>query len=187
MCARRPGIWNNLFRTHLRIDALFTGVTLGYFYHFQPETFAKLSSRVQLWIVGLLLLTPGFVFGQSVFTGTVGFPFKYLGFACILIGVVNHRFSRRGPARALAWIGFYSYSIYLWNPVLAAAIFGSVRPTPFVYAIYLLVCIGVGVGMAALVEIPVLRVRNKYFPDPHGLKRFHTRPTLSRTLHAVQA
>ena len=54
--------WERLaFPTHLRVDALFAGVTLGYFNHFDSKAFRQ-PHRFPLWLAGLLLLMPAYLF-----------------------------------------------------------------------------------------------------------------------------
>src|SRR6202034_2841460 len=53
-----------LFSTHLRIDSLFFGVLLSYWYHYHPEFFSgwKTRRRVALALLGTVLLLPAFAF-----------------------------------------------------------------------------------------------------------------------------
>lgn len=46
-----------LLPTHLRMDALFCGVMIGYLYHFKPQALARVA-RWPLLVAGIVLLTP---------------------------------------------------------------------------------------------------------------------------------
>jgi peptidoglycan/LPS O-acetylase OafA/YrhL len=152
--------------THLRIDTLLGGVALGYFYHFHHEKFVAASSWKTL-ACGLLLLIPSFLLRmESHFTMTVGYTFNALGFMCILIWSANRRF--RGT-KWLAAIGIYSYSIYLWHQAVHLAIDKLYpRHTFLVLVLYLIGAILFGALMAKLVEIPMLALRERWFPPRPG-------------------
>ena len=157
--------WDRLaFPTHLRVDALFAGVTLGYFNHFESASFRQ-RHRFPLWLAGLLLLLPAYLFDGTTFTSTIGLTFAFAGFGCIVVWAVNRRASSNPIQRLLAWIGYYSYSIYLWHGVPAIYVFQKLPQTALMCAAYLFVCIALGVGMAKLIEVPALQIRERYFPS----------------------
>ena len=103
-----------VYPTHLRFDALFAGVGIGYFYYFKRRVFDQ-ASRWYLLPLGIILLLPAislpmsFAYAKAgatsaTLTGTL------LGFSAIVMWGVN----RRIPfSKHLATIGTYSYSIYL--------------------------------------------------------------------------
>ncbi len=153
--------------THLRMDSLFAGVTLGYCHHFRPDLFKRLA-QPSLWIPGLLLVSPSLLLpANTVFMSTGGLTMLFVGFGYILMSVVNRKPSRRFVARVLARIGYYSYSIYLWHAVLA---FWAFRDSPrlLYFLTYIAGCLVVGVLMAKLVETPSLALRDKLFPSRTG-------------------
>ena len=111
--------------THLRVDSMFMGVILAYWYHFRPDFFARLGKiRGPLLAVGLALILPmgKLPLDEKNFVWTFGYTFLYLGYALILIACVSTppgvgvvgRFFQSSPARLIAKIGTFSYSIYLW-------------------------------------------------------------------------
>lgn len=173
-----------LFPTHLRMDALFCGVTIGYFFHFKPEILARVA-RWPLLIAGGALLIP--VFLMEIWRWDMyswGLTCTLLGFACILTWAIHVRL-RTGhfltwPISLLARLGFYSYSIYLWHwfvfyylrPVVRSQIIGSGFPFAWTVAwenrqwmICLVFSVILGIGMALLIEQPVLRLRDRWFPS----------------------
>ena len=177
--------------THLRIDSLLFGVCLAYFHHFHRGRFAGAVRRWSRRILcaSLAALAPSVVYeADSVFMTTVGFTLLYLGFGGLLLLTLycEARVPARGAlgplAGLLAWVGGYSYSIYLWHLVVgtlglsvfrraytegASRLGGLLPPQPHYlleFALYVAASVGVGVLMAKLVEVPVLRLRDRYFP-----------------------
>ncbi len=67
-------------------------------------------------------------------------------------------------ARPLAWIGFYSYSIYLWHLPWLAVCRIRVFSGPWQALAYYAGSIAIGVLVAKLVEIPALRLRDRWLP-----------------------
>jgi peptidoglycan/LPS O-acetylase OafA/YrhL len=148
--------------THLRIDTLLGGVTLGYFYHFHRDRFLAASTWKTL-VCGLLLLVPSLLVPmESPFITTVGYTFNALGFMCILIWSMNRSFLK---ASIIERIGVYSYSIYLWHQAvhLVADRFFPVH-TFWMLCVYVLACILFGALMAHVVEFPLLTIRDRWFP-----------------------
>jgi hypothetical protein len=73
--------------THMRIDSLFFGVMLAYFYHLHPHSLARVAKhRWLLIILGLALISPMAFIDQlnSPMVWTVGFTMLYVGYGCIL-------------------------------------------------------------------------------------------------------
>ena len=111
--------------THIRIDSLFFGAFLSYLSHEHPAAIRWVARRrVLVGVVGLMLVLPMCVFALSTpFVKTFGFTLLALGYGCLLLvfvttevgeGVAGRLLASRA-ARALAWIGVWSYSIYLWH------------------------------------------------------------------------
>jgi len=149
--------------THMRIDSLFAGVTLGYYRHFHPDLFSRLA-RKAWWLLGFLLLVPAFVLPlQSPLIETIGFTLLYVGYGCLLVWAVDRRPTRNVVARALAWTGRYSYSIYLWHLPLRVSVFKG-PPTFVSFCLFLAVSIAFGAAMSRLIEVPLLKLRDRVFP-----------------------
>ena len=179
--------WVQLDPTHLRIDSLFTGVVLAYWYHFRPDIMAMLSRyRMLLTIVGLALLVPRALFPveEHPFIWSYGFTCLSLGYACLLTvcvttpvgeGRLGRWFGSRF-ARSLAFIGGFSYSTYIWhidlvmNPFksridagLLAGLPASVRWVTLT-TIYIAAAAAVGTVLARMTERPALLLRDSLFP-----------------------
>jgi peptidoglycan/LPS O-acetylase OafA/YrhL len=157
--------WEELaFPTHLRVDALFAGVTLGYYHHFDSAAL-RVGRRWPLLLAGVLLTLPAFLFGGTTFTTTIGLTFTFIGCSCILIFALNCESSQNPALKLVAWIGRYSYSIYLWHALPALYVFDKLPQSPLMCVAYFSVCVGFGVVMAKLIEVPALRLRDRYFPS----------------------
>ena len=170
-----PFTWQtHLFPTHLRIDSLFFGVLLSYFANFHEEKFwGFMRPRApQLLLIGTFLILPLFLISQyDSWMYTYGFTVLYLGFGAILIGLLSipvHTWPKSTLVmpRALAYVGRYSYSIYLWHiPWLIFLLGGGVIRRPYIgFAVYFIGSLALGIGMSILVEIPSIRLRNRLFP-----------------------
>ena len=167
LAATDPMAMRGLFTpTHLRCDALFFGVFLSWMYCFRRSWFEALGRKSWLLLgAGLALLAPGFIFelGPHAWLLTVGFTVIYLGAGAILVAFHSQGWS----FRPLAFVGFHSYSIYLWHiPVsyLVLPYLANKRTEPGLFlAYYLVVAIAVGIILTWLIEQPGLRLREKWF------------------------
>ena len=173
-----------LYMTHSRIDALSAGVALACLYHVQPAVFAAIARKWSLLIaLATALLIPAILFRNThTFMLTLGLTTTYAGFVALLLVAVGNFQEERPPAPAavLAWIGKYSYSIYLWHlPVRVALIWLAARGLVvadglFGFGIYLLLSLAVGIGLARVVEMPGLMLRDRWFPSRTGAPTFKT-------------
>jgi peptidoglycan/LPS O-acetylase OafA/YrhL len=176
--------WQVMNLTHTRIDALFFGVLLGYFYHFHPKRLTDFCqptyNRVVLGMFSVALLSSCYFFTRDDhFQLSFGLTFLYLGFGGLLIlclevrDVLKGRVARvmRRIGSACAFVGAYSYSIYLWHvpfqvnvPVFLrkfAHLEGSGLTS---IGFYVWGSCILGIVMTKLIELPVLRIRDRYFP-----------------------
>jgi peptidoglycan/LPS O-acetylase OafA/YrhL len=166
------------FPSHLHMDSLMFGVMLAYFNHFHGE---RLKAFVQknykmltLGVTCFAILLFTFRIETSFFFQVFGFTILYLMFGCLLLlslYVWTGKFQSNLLSRGLAYVGFYSYSIYLWHVPLLLWVFSKVlqpNPGPARYllglAAYVLASLSLGIIMAKLIEQPALRLRDKLFP-----------------------
>jgi peptidoglycan/LPS O-acetylase OafA/YrhL len=177
--------------THLRLDALLFGVGVRITAEYSRHRFDALGRwRRSLVIVGVLLWLPVAVIDPSTaFVRTFGLTMTFLGAAAFLIAACHTHASHfrvtgrlaSAAALALGWVGVYSYAIYLWHvtamgilerligrPVLAAT--GGTTQVGWMVAAGLVTfgAIAVGIGASHLVEWPVLRLRDRFFPSRIG-------------------
>lgn len=172
----------HLFPTHLRLDGLMFGVFLSYlnaFHRPKLEEWVRPRARLLGW-VGWLMVAPStfLVLESSWFVPTVGLTLFYLGFGLVLLSVLFREESGRSTilshlGRPLAFVGFYSYSIYLWHmPVLRVLIPRLIRwlaPTQLPFAawaaIYVLLSVVLGALLGRIIEKPFLMIRDRFFPS----------------------
>lgn len=166
----------HLFASHLRLDSLFFGVAISYVFHFHASRFERAFTqwRRHLILGGALLLIPAFVFPLETtpFIYTIGFTIFYVGSGMMLVGILLSEIPKGHLLAALAALGSYSYSIYLWHmfivvwglPLIEGTLNVSLAAGPRL-AIYFAGAFGVGILMAKGVEVPVLRVRDRWFPS----------------------
>jgi peptidoglycan/LPS O-acetylase OafA/YrhL len=170
--------------SHERMDALFSGVLIGYFYHFRRTVLEDLMgstrNRVAIAAGSLCLLSPAYLFGRdSVFLATLGYSSIYLGFVGVLLlslyvreifsGKLAWILDRVGSVAA--YVGMYSYSIYLWHGPTAAWLPGLFRRTLGFpvgeygrFAVYFAGSLVIGIAMSKLVEYPILHLRDRILP-----------------------
>jgi peptidoglycan/LPS O-acetylase OafA/YrhL len=174
----RPSYGNltHLYASHLRLDSLFFGVAIAYVYHFHASGFGRVfTPRRRLLILGgALLLAPAFAFRLETtpFIYTIGLTIFAAGSGMMLVGILLSQIPDSRLVGALAMIGGYSYSIYLWHMfVLAWGIpliegtLGAELGAGTQLAIYFVGSFGLGMAMAKVVEVPALRARDRWFPS----------------------
>ena len=166
--------------THLRIDSLLFGVFLAYFVKFRGEWFVPWVRRntIGLLIAGLALISPSLIYEEtSNFMLIPGFTMMYMGFGCLLLFTLYHPWKTKNKALnrvsgALAYIGQNSYSVYLWHyPVMVILEKLLPKSTNYYLVIILQNIAGLATGliMAKLIEMPVLKMRDKFFTPTKAL------------------
>jgi peptidoglycan/LPS O-acetylase OafA/YrhL len=153
--------------THLRLDSLFSGVMLGYLYHFRRVWFKKLTGNYGLAITMACCLPAAFI--DRLRYQVLGLTVLFVGFGFLLCWAVDRKPQTKMGEIALAVpsaIGFYSYSIYLWHPIVLNVLASHFKLGFSVFWFCIVACIGIGIGMAILIETPSLAWRNKRFPGP---------------------
>jgi peptidoglycan/LPS O-acetylase OafA/YrhL len=172
---------NDQWPTHLRMDSLFFGVTLGYLHHFRPEILRQIAAvPVLLFLACAALVAPMAIypFHEHLWIRTIGYTMLYVGYGGILVAFLYSRnalleiCTRTWFARAIAFVGIYSYSIYLWHndagahdlvTAIAGKGTGSFYWVSFTI-LYAAVAVGMGIAMGLLIEYPTLKLRNRLFP-----------------------
>jgi len=162
--------------THCRIDSLMFGVLLSYYWCYHTQ---RLQSFVETrtWLLAFLAL--GCFVALKLprsqwWISSVGYSLIWLGWGCILLILCcnPHRSALpQSVLKSLAPIGRYSYSIYLWHaPVLwwgepllrANGLHPGFLPCA---AGYIAISLVVGILLAKIIELPVLKLRDRIFPS----------------------
>lgn len=160
---------------HLRMDSLFCGVFLAYLDHRFPLRFVAwaMQRRGLLVALGALFLLPAFMLPlESPFIHTFGFTLFLAAAGLLLTGMLTITLPNWKVISLGANIGANSYSIYLYHLILSGICVKLVTQNPFGQKHYLLVLaayfcssLALGIVMAKIVEAPMLRIRDRWFPS----------------------
>ena len=120
-------------------------------------------------VVAIPLLQGG---GGTAYMSTIGYTVNYLGFGALTLLIYGYHGAliRNSLYRAIAWIGTYSYGIYLWHLSVREPLTNLAKRLPESIAWLFLVvaqyaaAIVLGVIATKLVEFPVLQLRDRLFP-----------------------
>lgn len=180
--------------THYRVDSLLFGVMLAILYWLLPGHYRKLATRRAWLMLAVATLLVWLVFLQDEITveESIGFTIQSIGFSALIMLVLEHSGRLRDtlPYRWVAWVGLYSYGIYLWHTVArepgkifisAALAHGVPLMATWALAVVLQFAIAICAGYVTTraVEFPFLRLRDAIFPD----RRASTAPASAQGLH----
>lgn len=167
--------------THLRIDSLLFGVIIAWNYYFNRVWLIGFVQkfRRQLFALAAFCLVPLFLFDTETFyMRTVGISFLYLGFGSLLClflysASFNRKFERLLPKFVYSFVaktGIYSYAIYL----IHIQVLGMVKrateslhismSNQVMFVCYFAGSILAGVILYSIVELPFLKLRERFFP-----------------------
>lgn len=168
---------------HLRADALCCGIIISYQYHFYEQQLKDFINKyaVVILITALCFLAPVAIFPYNDYhMYTIGLTTTYLGYGLIVTlllirPLANERwqffFNRAKLPIAMAWIGYYSYAIYLFHVLIGIGAANFFRkniwsngPLTVYFLVFILSNILFGWLASVLVEQPFLRLRNRLFP-----------------------
>jgi peptidoglycan/LPS O-acetylase OafA/YrhL len=176
--------------THLRIDSLFAGVLISYFYNFHVEKLAAFYKKYRFWLMALIIpllsFTPFIDVLESYFVKTIGFSMITAAFSFLLLlflfeNDIGNKVSRVLSKRLYGFIatkvGFYSYGIYLFHMYIVRYVVGenyarqkyangewSYAEVVLSFCIYFVLSIGLGITLSRLIETPMLNLRDRWFP-----------------------
>jgi peptidoglycan/LPS O-acetylase OafA/YrhL len=173
--------------TQFRMDSLFAGVLISYFHAFQKEKLTSFYQRFK-YLIFFFVIAPAFFMpflkiDESSFLPVFGLTLLYISFgSLLLVFIFTKTISVKLSTlltKPLFWcvtrIGFYSYGIYLFHMYYlklvtkfkyAFPVEGRTRSPELImdFVIYFSTAVAVGAGLSKLVEIPFLRLRERYFP-----------------------
>lgn len=174
----------HLYATHLRLDALTFGVYLAYWHHCRGAELARFLQRRRggLWLfaVAALASVAGVDLRANAWMVTLGLTVSYLGAGALLLCLLDTREPQAAPkqrahGRFLCWLGRNSYAIYLWHLPVAVWGVGKIKtslapglPYPAELGLYFGLSLALGALATRMVEQPVLRLRDRWFPSRSG-------------------
>lgn len=174
----------HLFPTHLRIDSLIIGLLIAHISRKKPEIIVNIMRHKKIMYVFVAMgLSPPFIwdidqYPSQLYLSSFGLSAISISFGLLLILLLNNKNFERQVSKILgnsifntiAKIGFYSYSIYLWHLMVKTIMYnflwlqGNTLNGYIVFVIYMIVTIGFGIIVGRLIEIPFLKLRERYFP-----------------------
>ncbi len=162
------------FYTHLRIDGLFMGALLGYLWHFRPAVIEKFYRKKKIFaFLSILFVAPVFFLkSNNLFMLTLGFNLMHISFALAVLLVMSKAGEKflfenrmtRNISFVISYIGLYSYSIYIWHLFVQNLLLRSISNLYLEGSVYFIASILFGIAISKMIEIPMLRFRDKYFP-----------------------
>ncbi len=159
-----------MYFTHNRIDSMFMGVVLFLILKgniSKPNNFQLLYLLSSFVFIILLFLSYYFINNQNIFY-SIGFTVLNI-FSALLIALLIKAYPKYSLTNFIGSIGVYSYSIYLWHmPVkfYIVTLYWKMFGHNFYMEtlVYLMFSILIGVFSFKIIESPMLKYRDKYFP-----------------------
>jgi len=166
-------------QTQFRMDSLLYGVILAAVQRFHPTTFKRLED--QRWLL-LALSSVAFIVAELLnqdpaLERIVGYAAQGISFCALIVLICKYSggMTRSLWYRGIAWIGVYSYGIYLWHTVslepgrklIAWAQTSGIEVHVAWFGTLAAQCaagIVVGYVTTRLVEFPALALRERFFP-----------------------
>lgn len=167
--------FDHLTPTHLRIDGLFFGTLLAYYYVYAHEPFMAFCRRYR-WVllaIGIAGFVPPWclVLEFSWYMKVLGFMTQWLGAGALICFALVRDTAPGRTARTLAAIGRTSYQTYLWHYWIGlyglkalAVTFGFQWNWAVFTVVYYAATIGAGFLLTRWIEQPFLTLRDRVVP-----------------------
>lgn len=161
--------------TLFRIDALAFGVLISCLFQLYGDNLkSKLRKYAPLVTAfGALLITPCALLGyEKPLLYTAGLTALYMGWGLILAVAMCYEVQTKNRViNAIALLGTFSYSIYLWHKPFSGLCWLPSEWWPGHLnewgrlAVFFTASLVVGIGMSKIIEYPTLKLRDKWFPS----------------------
>lgn len=169
-------LYKHFYPSHYRMDSLMFGAILSFFYTFKKKHIDKFLSISFLNVLALITgitLTISVLNQESTskFMMSYGLTLLYIGFGIVLLSSLYFKINTQNilitkANQLFIFIGKHSYGIYLFH-MFMPSIFDNIN-FEIHFQIKFILSIGVsiiaGVLMTSLIEVPVLKYRDRVFP-----------------------
>jgi peptidoglycan/LPS O-acetylase OafA/YrhL len=163
--------YNTFTRTDTRIDGILYGVLLAILYHHAPATFHGMQRRRWPWVLIVVAALVCFrLHPQRLWAPPLEYLFADAMGVALLLLLYHHREGRRAALyRLIAWIGLYSYGIYLWHVSVVAPMLAISHRLPTRLQVLWemstpITGVLLGFLFTRLIEFPALRLRDRLYP-----------------------
>ncbi len=171
-------IYVHYFPTHIRLDSLMFGVLLAFWYSYQNPRMVALGKKYRYPFLGIaiLLYAPPFIVNrENLYHTTVGYLVYSCGAMMAICALATMEIKSK-ILNGLAVIGRFSYSIYIWHSFVREALVNIFRRFPdndfwLQTLCYILGSIGFGILMGKVIEIPFIKLRERFFPSRRQSQR----------------
>jgi peptidoglycan/LPS O-acetylase OafA/YrhL len=145
----------------------------------KPDVYERIAKQTWalLAVVAVLVAWLVLAIQHIPLDESIGYTVQAIGFCAFIVLMLEHSGKVRNSLayRAIAWLGVYSYGIYLWHSLALAPGDMVIRkatamglPPAAIWFVALAaqfaVAIIAGYAMTRIVEYPFLRLRNALFP-----------------------
>ncbi|MXV52816.1 acyltransferase family protein [Pedobacter sp. HMF7647] len=164
--------WKRDFQmTHGRLDSIFFGVVIYLSFFTQNKLFKFLMRYKKIILTtSLLIIISNYIFLRDYrILNLIYLSLNSIAFGFVILILMNGKYLEHNKMiRRLAYLGQFSYSIYLIHPalgVIAQRIHLIFKSEILYLPIYLLICFITGIAFSKIVEYPFLSLRDRYFPS----------------------
>lgn len=162
--------------SHLRMDSLFFGVIISYWYCYKKDRMLKLflihKRKLAVLAIGLLFFTPFIEPITSVFVKTIGFSLLYMSFGIILLFALldSSLFNKINNIiggklmQFICKIGFSSYSIYVIHTLVIFFVEKlNIGNRYLDFLLVIIISVFAGIFLTNTVETYFLKQRDRFF------------------------
>ncbi len=159
-------------RSHFRFDSLFFGVLLSYLWNFKPSYIKKivLGNKIGVYI-SIIILSINFLFpiSDNRWTSVINLSLNPICFGYLLVYFLEYKKENKlSSFNFLAILGKYSYCIYLFHGFINDIVKHFFSGYMY-YLLYFSLTFIIGIVMSKVVEYPILKYRDKFYPSKSKL------------------